>query len=371
MEESRAAQGNKGAMMGICVNIALCLMKFFTGIITKSVAITADAANNLSDAMGSVVALFSIQVAQKPLDKEHPFGHGRMEYVGGLIVGMIILLMGFELFKSGVEGIVTPAELSFSLLSFALMGVSILAKVFLYFYYTSIDKKIGSVAMKAAAKDSLSDVVATSGIILSMVITRFFGLKVDGYVGVLVALVVLKAGYSVCKETVDRLLGGTPDKELGEDLAKALLSYEGILGVHDMVLHDYGPGRCVASVHAEVSAEDNIVAIHEVIDQAEREIGEKFNLPICIHMDPIVTDDGESNAVQAQMAAFLKTVDSRLMLHDFRRVPGEKQINLIFDVVLPLDYEDESALKTKIEVHALELDTRYRCVLHFDRDYFR
>ena len=371
MQESRAAKGNRASQAGIVINAVLCAVKFAVGLITHSVAVMADAANNLSDALGAVVTLFSTRMAQKPYDKEHPFGHGRMEYVGGLIVGMMILFMGVELLKGGIEGIMAPAALTFSALSFAVMGLSVAVKASLYFYYSHVDKEIGSVALKAAAKDSLADVVATGGILLSMAAARFFSLKADGYVGVLVALVVIKAGYTVCKETIDSLLGGVPDKALAQRLSKALLGYEGILGVHDMVLHDYGPGRCVASVHAEVSAQANIVEIHEMIDMAERNITEQFNMPICIHMDPIVTEDEQTNAVKAQMAAYLKTIDNRLQLHDFRRVPGESQVNLIFDVVLPLDFKVESSLKAGIEAYALSLDERYRCVLNFDRDYFR
>lgn len=371
VEESRALKGKRSAAIGIFLNALLCAMKLTAGLLTKSVAVMADAANNLSDALGAVVTLFSMRVAQKPDDKEHPFGHGRMEYVGGLVVGLLILFVGYELFKGGIESILNPKELAFSFISFVLMGVSATVKLGMYFYYTAVDKKIHSLAMKAAAKDSLSDVMATGGIILSMAAARLFHVKIDGYAGVLAALLVLKAGFDVCRETIDRLLGGKPDRELALKAEKALLSYEGILGLHDMVLHDYGPGRCVASVHAEVSAEADIVAIHELIDRAEREIGERYNLPICIHMDPIITDDIESNAVKAQIAAFLKTEDRRLKLHDFRRVPGDMQENLIFDVVLPTEYKEENALKEKLEAYARTLNSRYRCIIHFDRDYFQ
>ena len=371
MEKGRKTEVSRGAGIGILVNALLCAIKFAAGLLTRSVAVMADAANNLGDALAAVVTLLSMRMAQKPDDREHPFGHGRMEYVGGLVVGLLILFVGLELFKSGVEGIFSPKELAFSFVSFVLMGVCALVKLAMYFYYAAIDKRIGSLAMKAVAKDSLSDVLATGSIILSMAVARVFHVKIDGYIGVLAALLVLKAGFDVCRETVDRLLGGKPDRALAQKVEEALLRYEGILGLHDMVLHDYGPGRCVASVHAEVSAEADIVVIHELIDRAEREISERYHLPICIHMDPIITDDVQSNAVKAQIAAFLKTADGRLKLHDFRRVPGEKQENLIFDVVLPPDYKDESALKEKLEAYARELNDRYRCVIHFDRDYFQ
>lgn len=371
MRDARAAQGRRAALVGIAVNLLLSATKFFAGLITHSVAVTADAVNNLSDTMNAAVALFAMRMAAKPFDREHPFGHGRMEYVGGLIVGMVILLMGIELLKSGVQSIISPAALTFSGLAFTLMGLSVLVKLFLYFFYSTVDKKIDSPTMRAAAKDSVSDVFSTGGILLSMLLTRFFGWQVDGYVGVVVALLVLKTGYSVCKETIDMLLGGKPDQELGDRLTQRLLSYEGILGVHDMVIHDYGPGRCVASVHAEVSAKSDIVEIHEVIDLAEREISKDFYLPICIHMDPIVTDDKETGAVKERMTAFIQSVDSRLRLHDFRRVPGDNQTNLIFDVLLPMDYGDEAALLKQISRYAQTINDRYACVVHFDRDRFQ
>lgn len=367
----RAAYGTLGSMVGVCVNLMLSLLKFLVGMAVGSIAVTADAANNLSDAGGSIVSLVSVRVAQKPMDQDHPFGHGRMEYIGALLVGVLILIMGVELMKEGLSNIFNPHQLSFTYLALGLMSLSVFMKLWLYRFYNKVGKRIDSAALLAAAKDSISDVLATCGVILSMLAGHFFNLPVDGYMGVLVALIVMKAGFNVCRDTVDRLLGGRPDRERGELLTQRLLSYPGILGVHDLVLHDYGPGRCVASVHAEVSAKENIVAIHEVIDQAEREISEELNMPICIHMDPIVTDDEATNAVCARMAAYLHAVDHRLKLHDFRMVPGEKQINLIFDVLLPADYQNRRELEAGIRSHAKSLDPRYECVLHFDLDYYQ
>ncbi|MBQ8536857.1 MAG: cation transporter [Clostridia bacterium] len=364
----RTAYGTLGSLVGILINVLLAALKFFVGVLTGSVAVTADAVNNLSDAGGSIMSLVSVRMAQKPVDAEHPFGHGRIEYLGALGVGVLILMMGVELLKEGVGSIITPEPVAFTWLTFILLAVSVIFKFWLAGFYKRVGGAINSETLKAAAKDSLSDVIATSAVILSMVLGHCLAWPVDGYMGVLVALVVLKAGFEVCKDTVDRLLGGKPDPEMGRALVNKVLTYPGILGVHDLVIHDYGPGRCVASLHAEVSSKANIVAIHEIIDQMEREILQEMALPVCIHMDPIVTDDVATNEISARMAAFLLTVDERLKLHDFRRVPGENQINLIFDVLLPADYKDAKGLEGKIKAYAKGLDPRHECILHFDVD---
>ena len=325
----RGAYGTLASCVGIGTNLLLALAKFLVGIATGSVAVTADAANNLSDAGGSIVSLVSVRLAQKPMDREHPYGHGRMEYIGALGVGVLILLMGVELLKSGVESILSPQALNFGWIPLGILLMSILAKGWLYGFYTKLGKAIDSATLLAAAKDSVSDVLATSAVAVSMLVGRFLGWPVDGWMGTAVALVVLKAGYDVCKDTVDSLLGGTPDKALGQEIIKRLMRYDQILGVHDLMLHDYGPGRCVASIHAEVPADGNILELHEIIDRAEREIGEELHLPICIHMDPIVSGDPETDRAEAAMKEYLTSLNPALKLHDFRRVPGEKQVNLI------------------------------------------
>lgn len=366
----RGAYGTLASCVGICINLLLALTKFLVGIVTGSVAVTADAANNLSDAGGSIVSLVSVRMAQKPVDREHPYGHGRMEYIGALGVGVLILLMGVELLKSGVESILEPQPLSFGWAPFAILLVSIGAKGWLYAFYTRLGKAIDSATLLAAAKDSVSDVLATSAVAVSMLVGYCFSWPVDGWMGTAVALVVLKAGFDVCKDTVDSLLGGTPNKELGQEIIKRLMGYDQILGVHDLMMHDYGPGRCVASVHAEVPADGNILELHEIIDRAEREIGEELHLPICIHMDPIVSGDPETDQAEASMKAYLTTLDPELKLHDFRRVPGERQVNLIFDVVVPAGYGDTANLEKKLSDYAKTLDERNRCVIHFDLDYY-
>ena len=366
----RGQYGTLGSVVGISVNVLLSVVKFLVGTFTGSVAVTADAANNLSDAGGSIISLISIRLAQKPVDREHPFGHGRMEYLGALGVGVLILLMGVELLLSGVDSILHPVRPAFGWVPLILMIFSILMKVWLYFFYNHVGKKIDAATLLAAAKDSLSDVLATSAVALSMVIGVFTSFPVDGVMGVIVAALVLKAGFDVCKDTIDSLMGGKPDKELGRRIIDMLMKYDKILGTHDLILHDYGPGRCVASVHAEVPADGDILELHEMIDQAEREISTELNIPICIHMDPIVSGDPETDRVAAQLNDYLKGRGEGLMLHDLRRVPGAQQINLVFDVVVPAGYKDVKALEKDICEEARRINPCHNCVIHFDVDYY-
>ncbi len=365
----REDYGTLGSATGIVVNILLSAVKFLLGVLTGSLAVTADAVNNLSDAAGSIMALISVRLAAKPQDREHPFGHGRMEYIGALAVGVLIVVAGVKLLGEGFDAIFNPAVLTAGWLVFTLLAASALAKLWLYFYYRHIARAIDNETLLAASKDSLSDVAATSTVLLSMALESLFGWRIDGYVGLLVALFVLKTGVSVCRDTIDRLLGEKPNPELTREIKNKLLSYEGIRGVHDLVLHDYGPGRCIASVHAEVSATGDIVAVHETIDRAERDLKNDLGIVVCIHMDPTVTDDPTVNDVHAKMAAFLRSVDGRLTLHDFRMVPGQKQVNLVFDCLLPDDYGDREGLRHKLADYAKQLDPRYEIIVQFDTDY--
>lgn len=366
----RQAYGTLGSLTGMILNLLLSSGKILLGIFTASVAVTADGVNNLSDAGGSLMALIAVRMAQKPDDEEHPFGHGRIEYLGALAVGLLIAFFGLELLVSGVESILSQSTASFSWLSVVLLAAGSLVKLWMARFYRILGKKTDNITLLAASKDSLSDAIATAAVAVSAVVGLLLSWPVDGYVGVLVSLLVLKAAWDVLKDTVDRLLGGKPNQEMGRKIVEKLMAYPGILGVHDLVLHDYGPGRSIASVHAEVAADCNLVAIHEVIDQAEREISRDLCIPICIHMDPILTQDEKTEKARGQMTEYLAALDPPLQLHDFRRVPGEKNINLVFDVVLPIQVKDIAALKDAINAHARTLDSRYRCVVHFDRDYF-
>jgi len=365
----RAAYGTLASITGIIVNVLLAAGKFLIGLISGSLAITADAANNLSDAAGSVMTLISVRLANKPVDPEHPFGHGRMEYIGSLAVGALIVAMGFSLLRDGLSAILHPEALTVSWVVLVVLALSILGKLWLYFFYRQTGSAIQNGTLLAAAKDSLGDVLSTGAVLLNVVLNAAFGWKLDGWIGLVVAVIVLKAGVEVCRDTVDSLLGGKPDPEKIQQIRELLLAREGILGLHDLVLHDYGPGRCVASVHAEVSAEGNILDIHEMIDDAEREIGEIMHMPICIHMDPIVTTDETTNRVRQQLADFLGAMDASLSMHDFRMVPGEGHTNLIFDCVLPAGYKEKDVLLKALTAYARSLDDRYRLVVQFDTDY--
>ncbi len=367
--EVRAAYGTLGASVGIGLNALLSLMKFLLGIFTGSLAITADAANNLSDAFGSVVSLVTVRMARKPMDREHPFGHGRMEYIGSLMVGALIVVMGLTLLREGIGGILHPGSLMVSVATLALLGISVLGKLWLSHFYRKLGRATENSTLLAAAKDSISDVAATGAVLVSVGVQSVFGWQVDGYMGVLVALFVLKTGAEVCRSTVGLLLGEKPDPEKLKQIEELLLSYEGILGIHDLIVHDYGPGRRIASVHAEVSAQGNIVAVHELIDKAEREIGDRLNMVICIHMDPVVTDDPAANELKQQLIDFLRHLDERLSLHDFRMVPGQEQIRLIFDCVLPSGYTDREGLLRSLGAYVKTLDPRYALVVQFDTEF--
>ena len=370
MPAVRRRLGTLGSGVGIAVNVLLSALKLLAGTLSGSLAITADAANNLSDAAGSIVSLVTIRMAQKPVDREHPFGHGRLEYLGALGVGVLILLMGLELLLSGIRGIVHPTMPTFSGPLFAILIVSIILKLLLYRFYGALGRFLDASALLAAAKDSLSDVLATTAVAGSMLIARFAGWPVDGWMGTLVALLVLKAGWDVCRDTFDRLLGGKPNHELGRQLLAMLEERDGILGTHDLILHDYGPGRCFASVHAEVPADANLIELHEIIDRAERDIGEKLGIPVCIHMDPVITGDDQADEAAARLYDCLRQFGG-FGLHDLRRVPFADHTDLIFDVTVPADFRDTDRLRERLENAARELDPRCRCQIHFDIDYYR
>lgn len=365
----RAAYGTLAAIVGILMNLLLAGSKFLMGILSGSLAITADAANNLSDAAGSVVTLISVRLARKPVDLDHPFGHGRMEYLGSLAVGVLIVVMGVTLLRDAVVSILHPEALSISWVVISVLVFSVLGKGWLYLFYkkTGGDTKNGT--LLAAAQDSRGDMLATGAVLVSLGINVLFHISIDGWIGLVVAAVVLKAGWGVCSETVNSLLGGRPDPEKTEQLRSLLLAREGILGLHDLVLHDYGPGRCFASVHAEVDAAGNILDIHEMIDDAEREVGQIMKMPICIHMDPIVTANEEVNRVRDQMSHFLTALDPSFSMHDFRMVPGEGHTNLIFDCVLPVGYQQKDMVLNALTAYAQAIDPTFRLVVMFDTDF--
>ena len=331
----RRAYGTLCGAVGIALNILLFAGKLFAGRLSGSIAVTADAFNNLSDAGSSAVTLLGFRLAGKKPDTDHPFGHGRIEYISGLVVAGLILLMGVELAKSSFDKILHPEPVAFSALAAAIMAASVCVKLYMWLYNRAVGRKIKSAAMEATATDSLSDTIATSAVLLAMLAGKWTGLAVDGYVGLVVALFILFSAYKAAKETLSPLLGQAPDPELVQEIRDITLANDTVQGVHDLVVHDYGPGRLMISLHAEVPAHGDIMAMHDVIDNVEKELMERLHCHAVIHMDPIVTDDDHVNALRAQVAELVKQVDPALTIHDFRVVRGTTHDNLIFDAVLP------------------------------------
>lgn len=366
----RKRLGTLGSCVGVVANALLAGLKLLAGVLTGSLAVTADAVNNLSDAASSMVSLVSMRLAQKPVDQEHPFGHGRVEYLGALAVGVLILVMGVELLISSVRSIITPTDVAVNILTGVILILSVLVKGGLFLFFRALGHLIDFPSLVAAGKDSLSDMLATTAVLGSMVVTAIWGVPVDGYMGVLVALLVFKAGFDVVHEMADTLMGGKRNPEMGRAIIEHMMRSEEILGTHDLLIHDYGPGRCIASVHAEVPADGDLVTLHEVIDRVEREIAESLGIPICIHMDPVVTGDAATDAARDHLAAALTAMGEGYMLHDLRMVPGENRINLVFDVVIPPGCQEMKKITAVLNEAAAALDPRYACVIHFDIDYY-
>lgn len=322
---------------GIVVNLLLFIGKLTVGIIASSVSIIADAFNNISDAGSSVVALIGFRLANKPVDKEHPLGHGRLEYVSGFIVDMLIILVGFELLTSSFDKILYPTLPNVGNITLILLGVAILVKIWLFFFYHKIAKKANAASVRAAAIDSLTDCIATTLVLVSAIVARFWNIAIDGWVGIFVALFIIYAGVKAAKETIDLLLGSPPDPEFIKEIYQFTKDYPRIVGIHDVMVHDYGPGRQIVSFHAEVPSDSDINIAHEEVDQMERDMHAKFGCIVTIHLDPIVINDPAVNEMRALAQAAAKSVHPDFTIHDFRMTKGETNINLIFDLVLPSD----------------------------------
>lgn len=365
----RQAYGMLCGILGIVLNVMLFTGKFIAGFLSNSIAITADAVNNLSDAGSSFVTLIGFKLAGQKPDTEHPYGHGRMEYISGLVVAAAILLMGYELAKDSISKIITPQETEFSWLVVGILVVSIGVKVYMFFYNNSVAKKIESPAMAATAKDSLSDSVATSVVLISALVSHYTNIKIDGYCGLLVAVLIFYAGYTAAKDTLNPLLGQKASEEFEQKIEDIVMAHEEVCGIHDLFVHDYGPGRQIISLHAEVSADSDIMMIHDVIDNIEKELRVKLGCEATIHMDPIVTNDEHVNEMKANMVRIIKGIDMRLSLHDFRMVDGPSHTNLIFDVVAPFDLgmTDEDLVKDVFERTQKELGERYFTVIDVDK----
>ena len=366
----RQAYGQLCGAVGIGLNLLLFAGKLFAGTISGSIAITADAFNNLSDAGSSVVTLLGFRLAGRKPDPEHPFGHGRMEYISGLAVAGLILLMGVELGKSSLKKILSPEEIVSSPLVLAILAVSVAVKLYMFYYNRSIGRKIKSAAMSATATDSLSDAVSTTAVLIATLVGQFTGLNIDGWVGLLVALFILFSAYKAAKETLSPLLGQTPDPEFVDRIEQIVLSYPEVLNIHDLIVHDYGPGRMMISLHAEVSADGDLLQLHDVIDNAEHRLKKELGCMAVIHMDPIITNDAHTDALRMAVAEKVKAIDPRLTIHDFRTVSGPTHTNLIFDVVVPYDVKlTADEVRRRIGALVKELDENYFAVVQVDNSY--
>lgn len=360
----REAYGTLGSVTGIIVNIILAIAKYFAGIISGSISVTADAINNLSDAASSIISLIGVKLSAKPADKDHPYGHGRVEYITALAVSFFVLLMGIELFKGSVDKIINPVPVKFNVLSLIILAVSILAKLWLGLFNKKLGEKIDSAPMMAVMKDSFSDCLATGVALIAVVISAFSDISIDGYLGVIVAGFIFLAGFNILKETMADLLGKPADKAFTQEIENKILSYDKIVGVHDMIIHDYGPGRKFASAHAEVSSQDDIMEIHDIIDLAERDILNEYGIVISIHTDPIVTDDERINTLKEMTVTIVKEISDEMSIHDFRVVDGPTHTNLIFDLIAPHKFHmSNEEIRKTIEDKLSKIDERYFVVI--------
>ena len=356
--------------VGVALNIILFAIKCFAGIISGSVAITADAFNNLSDAGSSIVTMVGFKMAGQRPDPEHPFGHGRIEYVTGLVVSMIIIVMGFELLKSSIEKIIHPQLPVLTAPVAIILVASIIVKLYMFLYNKKTGEAISSSAMKATALDSFTDSIATLVVLACALIGYYFGLTVDGWCGLAVSLFVLYAGISSAKDTMDPLLGSKPSKEYVDAIERFVTSYDEVIGIHDLVVHDYGPGRSMISLHAEVAADRDILDVHDTIDNIERRINEKLGCQCVIHMDPVVVNDEATDRMKRLCNLIAKSVDERFTIHDFRMVKGPSHTNLIFDVVAPFDCKlSEKEIKDTICAKVESLPGNHYAVIEVDRPY--
>lgn len=369
--EVRQSYGYLSGFTGIAANIVLFLLKFFIGVYLNSIAVMADAFNNLSDVASSIVTVFGFKISGKPADKEHPFGHGRFEYIAAMVVSFMVLLVGFEFVKSSVNRIMKPAALNFDTFTFILLTASILVKIWLSRFNKVIGKAIGSKVMEATSFDSLSDVIATSVVAASLVMSRLTTFPLDGYIGLAVSLFILYNGFNLIRDTLNPLLGDAPDEELVKAIMEKTLSYEGIIGIHDLIIHNYGPGRIVASIHAEIPYSMDVMDAHEIIDRAEKEISEELDLHLVIHMDPINTDDKAVIKAQSQVMTVLESFPHELSIHDFRVVGGEKHMNLIFDMVVPYGFneQDEQNLIEDVKKEIKKRHPNYDAIITIDYQY--
>lgn len=363
----RAAYGKLAGVVGIVCNLLLFGGKLVVGLLAGAVSVTADAVNNLTDASSSLVTLLGFKLAERPADEEHPYGHARMEYLSGLAVAALILLIGAELAKSSVQKILHPQAVELSVLTVAVLLGSMLLKLWMSLFCGRLGKRIASTSLRATAADSRNDVISTAAVLVGLLLGHFFSLNIDGWIGLAVALFILWSGISIARETISPLLGEQADPELVQQLAALILSHEKILGIHDLMVHDYGPGQCFASVHAEMSAAEDVLICHDIIDDIERDALSTLRVHLVMHYDPIVTDDAELNRMRELVQQAVSNIDAALSIHDFRMVRGPQHTNLIFDLAVPYRMAGRKAeLKAAIDRRVQFEDSRYYTVITFD-----
>ena len=363
----RGAYGKLAGVVGIICNLLLCAGKLTVGLLSGSVAITADAVNNLSDASSSLVTLIGFKLAERPADDEHPYGHARIEYLTSLAVAALILVIGVEFGKSSIEKIIHPESIAFSWVTVAVLVGSILVKLWMALFCNTLGKRIGSATLTATAADSRNDVISTGTVLLGCLAGHFFHWQIDGYIGLLVALFIVWSGIGIAKETISPLLGEQADPELVRSISDLILSHEKILGIHDLMVHDYGPGQCFASVHAEMDSREDPLICHDIIDDIERDALKDLRVHLVIHYDPLVTDDEELNRMRDLVSREIKEISPELALHDFRMVRGPGHTNLIFDLVIPFSMNDQKAeLKQRIDKRVQFEGKNYYTVITFD-----
>lgn len=366
--EVRRAYGTLASVVGILVNLLLSFFKLLAGLLSGAISVTADGLNNLSDAGSQVVSLISFKMSAKPADRDHPFGHARIEYVASMIVSFLILLVGFELLKDSIAKIFNPQETEVSLLTIIVLSVSVAVKLWLAIFNRTIGKRIGSSVIRATATDSLSDAVATAAVLVAVLIAHFTGFYTDAYMGIAVGSLIFVAGIRILNDTKNSILGSAPEPEVVEGIVAITKEYPEVLGIHDMVVHNYGPGNTIASFHAEVDGSVNAFITHDVIDTVERRLWQEMNVRATVHMDPIVTDDERVSALREAVREAVQGIDERLGIHDFRFVEGVTHSNLIFDVSVPFEIKDsDDEIKRAISSRLSELDPNYFAVITVDR----
>lgn len=370
MTDERLAVGQKAGIVGIVCNVILFGLKFLIGTISASVSITADALNNLSDASSSIISLVGFKLGSRPADEEHPYGHARYEYLAGLTVAVMIVVIGVELFHSSLNKVLHPKPVEFGIPLVVVLVLSILMKFWMARYNKTVGTRIHSETLLATAADSRNDVITTSAVLLAAVISKVSGFELDGFMGIAVAIFIVYSGFGVIRDTLDPLLGKAPDSETVEEIRKKIMSYEGVLGTHDLMVHDYGPGRKFASVHVEVAAEEDVLKSHDIVDNIEREFHENMDLHLVIHMDPIVTGDERVGDMRSWLAEHVRQVDPRLTIHDLRIVPGDTHTNLIFDCVIPHDLDGmEDEVRKEIAELVKKEHPQYYCVVTIDHSF--